>query len=169
MSVRIIKILLVASVAAWGLLDGIGNIVVYDTWVKIVAFVLALENTMIDGELSARAITNPVLPHIGYAFIYLSKITAGILCSVSAFKLWQARNETSEIFQDAKSHFYMGCGIVMFMLIFGFIVLKGTVFNTGLEPSEFTMAVYNFVTLYLAMLVATLIYVSLPEPKKQGN
>lgn len=165
MSLRLMKIFVVSAIAAWGLLDGIGNIIVYDTWVQIVGFVLRLEDELFNGELSPRAVTNPILPHIGYAFIYLSKITAGILCTKSALALWQARNESAEEFNSAKYWFYVGCGLVMFMLIFGFVVMKGAVFNTGLQPSAFTVMVFEFVTLFLAMLGASLIYVSIPEPK----
>lgn len=166
-NLRTMQIVIVASMAFWGIGDGLGNIVVYDTWVKIVAYVLTLEDTMIDGMPHPRAIHNEVLPHIGYAFIYLSKLTAGVLCTISAIKLWKARGATAAVFNEAKDKFYVGVGFILFMLIFGFISLKGGVFNTGAMPSDFTLMVFDFVTMFLAMCCAALLFVALPtdEPK----
>lgn|GEM_PF-2940755 len=161
-NLRTMQVVIVAAMASWGIMDGIGNLIVYDTWVKIVAFVLTLEETMVNGAPHPRAIYNPVLPHIGYAFIYLSKLTGGVLCVMGAVKMWKSRLEVAEVFNAAKEKFYMGIGFFLFMLIFGFVTLKGGMFNTGDMPSDFTLMVFDFVTLFLAMCGAATIFVSIP-------
>jgi len=55
-NLRTMQVVIVAAMASWGIMDGIGNLIVYDTWVKIVAFVLTLEETMVNGAPHPRAI-----------------------------------------------------------------------------------------------------------------
>jgi len=162
LNLRTMQVLIVISMAFWGIMDGIGNLIVYDTWVKIVAYVLSLEGLMVDGMPHPRAMTNPVLPHIGYAFIYLSKMIGGVFCVMAAIKMWKARSEVYSVFNAAKEKFYVGIGFFLFMLIFGFISLKGGMFNTGEMPSDFTLMVFDFVTMFLSMCAAATIFVYLP-------
>lgn len=160
------QVAIVASMAFWGIMDGIGNLIVYDTWVKIVAYVLTLEELMVNGEPHPRAIYNPVLPHLGYAFIYLSKMIGGVFCVMSGIAMWKARSEVYEVFNAAKEKFYIGIGFFLFMLIFGFISLKGGMFNTGEMPSDFTLMVFDFVTMFLAMCAAAVVFVAVPTQPK---
>lgn len=160
------QVVTVASLAFWALMDGVGNLVGYELWVKVVAFVMALEELMVNGEPHPRAILNPVLPHIAYAFIYVSKFSGGILCVMSGIQMWKLRHEVEEVYNAAKEKFFVGAGIIVFMLTFGFISMKGGLFNTGQMPSEFTLQVFDFVTMYLAMCGASILYVALPTQPK---
>ena len=162
MAVRIIKILLVASIAAWGLVNGVGNLLYYDYWLNIVGFVMSVEN--VESE-AARAITNPLLHSIGYAFIYLPKFATGIFCGWGAYDLWRARRATAEIFEKAKYRFYIGTGISIFMLIFGFLVMAGAFFNPGVMPSVFAQTFLSGVSVYLISIGVALLYVAIPEEK----
>lgn len=169
MSLRVMKILIVISIAAWGLVNGVGNIMFYGEWIDIVGYVLAIENVQYDGQPSGRAITSPIAAVIGYAFIYLPKFATGFLCALAAYRLWQTRNATAEIFDQAKYWFYVGCGISMFMLIFGFLVLAGGMFSTGGTPSELSQGFHSFVSVYMTSIGFALLFVALPEPGARDN
>lgn len=168
-NLRTMQIVIVASLAFWALMDGLGNLIVYDLWVNTVAYVLSLEELMVNGEPHPRAIYNPVLPHIAYSFIYLSKFSGGVLCVMSGIKMWKVRREVEKVFNAAKKKFFIGASIFVFMLTFGFISMKGGVFNTGQMPSEFTLQVFDFVTLYMAMCFAAMIYVALPASQSNRH
>lgn len=166
MALRIIKILLVLSIAAWALVNAVGNIMFYDEWVKIVAYVMAVENVQYDGHLSARAMNAPILHHIGYAFIYLPKLITGILCLLGAADLWKARRDVAIAFDRAKYRFYLGCGVSMFSLIFGFLVVAGAMFSPGGKPSELVQGFHSFVSVYMVSIGMALLFVAIPEPKE---
>ncbi|HSX86240.1 MAG TPA: DUF2165 family protein [Cellvibrio sp.] len=163
MTLRIMKILLVVSIAAWGFVNGVGNIMFYDQWIDVVGHVMAIENIEYDGQLSGRAITHPAFHTIGYAFIYLSKFATGIVCALGAYDLWRARRAAAVQFNKAKNRFYIGCGISMFMLIFGFLVLAGSFFSTGQAPSELAQGFHSFVSVYMVCIGFALLYVAIPD------
>jgi predicted small integral membrane protein len=162
MSLRIIKILLVVSIAAWALINAIGNLMFYNYWLNVVGLVMAVENVPSE---AGRAITSPLLHTIGYAFIYLPKFAAGIFCGWGAYDMWRVRNEPAEHFEKAKYRFYIGCGIAMIMLIFGFEVLAGAFFSPGGTPSELAKTFHSFVSVYLISIGVAFIFVATPEPK----
>lgn len=169
MSLRIIKILLVLSIAAWGLVNAVGNIMFYDEWITIVAHVMAVENVQYDGQPSNRAMNVPILHTIGYAFIYVPKLITGILCLVAAADLWKVRRESAIVFDRAKYRFYLGCGVSMFMLIFGFLVVAGAMFSPGGKPSELVQGFHSFVSVYMVSIGMALLFVAMPEPRENNN
>ncbi|HEY8940758.1 MAG TPA: DUF2165 family protein [Cellvibrio sp.] len=166
MALRIIKILLVFSIAAWALVNAVGNIMFYDEWIKIVAHVMAVENVQYDGHPSGRAMNSPVLHTIGYAFIYLPKFITGILCLIAVNALWKARRDTAINFEKAKYYFYVGCGVSIFSLIFGFLVVAGAMFSPGGKPSELVQGFHSFVSVYVVSIGMALLFVAIPEPKE---
>jgi len=66
---------------------------------------------------------------MGALMIMLSKVAAGIACSIGALKMWQARAGDAAGFDAAKKHALAGCGIAMIMLFGGFIVIGETWFE----------------------------------------
>jgi len=86
-------------------------------------------STFEGGAESWRATSNPVAIWMGALIIMLSKLSAGVLCSVGAVKMWQARAGDSEGFAGAKQTALAGCGIAMIMLFGGFIVIGETWFE----------------------------------------
>ena len=88
------------------------------------------------------------------------------MCVMSGIKMWKARREVEAVFNAAKEKFFIGAGLIIFMLIFGFITMKGGVFNTGQMPSEFTMQVFDFVTMFVAMCAVAMMYVAIPTEQK---
>lgn len=163
MALRLVKILLVFSIAAWALVNAVGNIMFYDDWLKVVAHVMSVENVQYDGQASGRAMNSPVLHTIGYAFIYIPKFITGILCLLAVGDMWKARNSLAPIFDRAKQRFYLGCGVSMFMLIFGFLVVAGGMFSPGGAPSELVQGFHSFVSVYLVAIGMALLLVAIPE------
>ena len=72
---------------------------------------------------SWKATTNPVVITIGALFIVLSKIVAGVLCLIGAWRMWGARAGEAAVYTRAKNMALAGCAVAVFMLFFGFIVI----------------------------------------------
>jgi predicted small integral membrane protein len=125
---RMTKILLIACVAVWCLLGAIGNVTDWDGTMGAVGAAASM-STFDGGAESWKATSNPVVIWMGALMIMLSKVAAGMLCSIGALKMWQARDGDAAGFSAAKATALAGCGIAMIMLFGGFIVIGETWFE----------------------------------------
>ena len=119
---RMLKILLVLTVAAWALLGGSMNILHWQETTGSVAAVTTMA-TFEGGADSWRATSNPVLILLGSLFITLSKLTGGVLCVLGALKMARARSGDAASFAAAKQLALAGCAVIVFMLFGGFVVI----------------------------------------------
>lgn len=122
---RIVKIALVVGVAAWGVLGALGNLIHWEGTTGAVAAVTSM-STFEPVAASVRATSNPVIIWAGALFIMLSKVVAGLLCFAGAWRMWQARASDAAAFSGAKTLALTGCGVAVFMLFTGFIVIAET-------------------------------------------
>lgn len=125
---RILKIMLVLTVAAWGFLGAFGNLI---DWEGTTGAVSAATSMSTFEETTARwkATTNPGIILAGALFIVLSKLIAAILCTAGALRMWGARRADSVAFHAAKGAALAGCAVAVFMLFGGFIVIAETWFE----------------------------------------
>ncbi len=122
---RIVKILLVLSVAVWGLLGAFGNL---SDWGGTMGAVTATTSmsTIEPGPYSWRATSNPALMFGVSAAITLTKLVIAALCLLGARKMWAARRQDAAAFAQAKTLAIAGCGAAMFLLFTGWIVFAET-------------------------------------------
>ena len=125
---RIIKIFLVLSVAAWGLVGAFGNIIDWSGTTGAVAAVTSM-STFEGGADDWRATTNPAVIIAGALFIMLSKTVAGLLCLAGAWRMLMARSGDAAGFAKAKTYALTGCAVAVFMLFGGFIVIAESWFE----------------------------------------
>lgn len=119
---RILKISLALSVALWGLLGALGNIINWSGTTGSVAAVTSM-STFAEGAWQWKATTNPAVVLAGALFITLSKIIAGLLCIAGSVRMWAARTGNAAAFAKAKTLALTGCAVAIFMLFCGFIVI----------------------------------------------
>ena len=125
---RILKIVLILSVAAWGILGAFGNLTDWNGAVKAVSAVTSMA-TIRGGAESWQATSSQPLIFIGAAFIPLLKIVCGILCLMGANHMWRARAGTAQEFQLAKSYALSGCAVAIILLFAGWIVIAAVWFE----------------------------------------
>lgn len=125
---RILKILLVISVAMWGLLGILGNIIDWSGTIGAVEAATSM-STFEGGSENWRATSNPVLIYAGVFFILLMKTAVTLLCSVGAWQMWMARTADNRAFALAKTYALAGCAAAMLMLFAGWIVIAETWFE----------------------------------------
>ena len=100
---RYAKIVMSLVLAAFCLLVAFDNITDYGTNYLFVQHVLSMDTTFPGNALMYRSITNPVLWQIAYALIIAAEGVTGILFLAGAIRLFQVRNATGAVFNEAKS------------------------------------------------------------------
>jgi len=84
---------------------------------------------------SSRATTNPLVILLGALFITVLKISIGVLCLVGAWQMWSARAADVTKFAQAKNYALTGCGVALFMLFAGWIVIAETWYELWRSPT----------------------------------
>ncbi len=119
---RIMKILLAASVALWGLLGAVGNLANWNATTGAVAAVTSM-STFPGGPERWQATTNPAIILAGALFILLAKIATGLLCAGGSWRMWTARRADEAAFAQSKTLALAGCAVAIFMLFVGFAII----------------------------------------------
>jgi predicted small integral membrane protein len=122
---RHIKILLAAMVAAFLLLGAFFNVIDWGGTTGAVAVTTSMA-TFEGREDAFQATTSPVLMWLGSLFILSLKIASGTICALGVLKMWKARKADAASFTTAKAMALSGCGLAIFMLFAGWIVIAET-------------------------------------------
>jgi predicted small integral membrane protein len=130
---RFSKILLICAVAAWGFLGAMHNLLDWPGTLGAVGAVTSMV-TVEGGPDKWQAVSSPVLAWLGALFICLSKLTAAILCTAGAISMSRARTGPALAFAQAKKMALAGCGVAMFMLFGGFVVIADGFFEVWNSP-----------------------------------
>ena len=122
------KIVLVVTVALWGLVGAHGNLTNWGETMGAVSAVTSMA-TFEGGAESWKATTNPAVIWLGALFIMLSKLAAGVLCSIGAWRMWQAQGGDAAGSATAKEFALAGCAVAVIMLFGSFIVIAESWFE----------------------------------------
>lgn len=128
MLLRSVKILLVLAVALWGIVGALLNVLHWDGTLASVTSATSM-STFEGGAEAWQATSNPMLMWLGAIFIAGSKFAAAALCLLGAGRMFAARAADAEAFTAAKELALAGCGIAVFMLFAGFIVVAESWFE----------------------------------------
>lgn len=158
---RLLKIVLVLSVAIWAFIGALGNI---SDWAGTTGAVTAATSmaTFETGANSWRATTNGAVVLGGALFIVILKLTSGALCLEGARRMWMARSANSGAFSSAKTYALSGCAVAMFMLFFGWIVIAETWFELWRSEAMLDPALGSAFR-YFGMIGIIALFVGMPE------
>lgn len=106
--IRIVKILFMLSIATWGVLGAIANLMAYPDGYYSVQFTFSMQGAANAPGLW-RAIENPLLIHLGFAVIWGSKLAGGLLASYGTLQMWSQRQATAKAFDEAKNLWAIRC------------------------------------------------------------
>lgn len=126
--IRMIKIALVLAVALWGVLGALHNILDWQGTLGAVAAATSM-STIEGGTDRWQATAMPVVVWIGALFIMLSKVVTALCCLWGSIQMWQARQRDAIQFNQAKEMALVGCGVALFMLFTGFVVVAESWFE----------------------------------------
>lgn len=130
---RIIKIVLVLSVAVWAFIGALGNIVDWGGTTGAVGAATSM-STFDPVPASGRATSNPAVILLGAIFIVTLKTLTGLLCAAGTWRMWTARAGDAAAFGQAKVLALTGCGVAVFMLFVGWIVIAETWYELWRSP-----------------------------------
>ncbi|MFT7286494.1 MAG: putative small integral membrane protein [Halieaceae bacterium] len=160
-SLRRMKILLVLMVALWGFVGALLNVTDWGRTLGAVGAATSMA-TFEGGAESWQATSNTAVIWMGALFILLSKLAAGLLCTLGGLKMWRARLEKSPQFSASKELALVGCAIAVAMLFGGFIVIAESWFELW-RSDLMRDPVLESAFRYAAMIALIAIFVSSPE------
>lgn len=120
--------LLVGAVALYGFLAMFHNAIDWQGTIDSVTAATSM-STFDGGADRWQAVSSPLLSWLGALFIAGSKLLGGVLCSVGLVRMWTARRADTDRFQRSKTFALAGCGVLVFMLFAGFVVVAETWFE----------------------------------------
>lgn len=160
--IRLIKILLIMAVALWGFVGALHNITDWQGTLGAVRAATSM-STFEGGAESWQATSMPLVVWLGALFIMLSKLAAGFLCGLGSLKMWQHRKGQISEFNVSKEMALTGCGVALFMLFTGFIVIAESWF--GLWQSDVMRApVLDSAFRYAGLIALIALFVGSREP-----
>ncbi len=159
--IRTVKIGLIASVALWGFIGALGNILDWSQALGAVAAVTSMA-TFEGGADSWQATTSPIIMWAGALFIMLSKLATGMMCAIGAARMWQSRGGGAADFAAAKAIALAGCGIAVIMLFGGFLVIAESWFELWRSEGLIRMALDDAFR-YAGIISLIAIFVAIPD------
>ncbi len=151
---RLAKIVMCVALGLFCLLVAFDNITDYTTNYLFVQNVLSMDTTFPGTELHYRAITNPTLWRLAYAMIIAAEAATGALFLIGAFRLWQVRDASGEIFNRAKAYAIAAALLAFLVWFFGFMVVGGEWFAMWQSQTwNGQEAAFRFYVTVLAVLI----------------
>lgn len=126
---RILKIVMIGSLAVFALLVTWNNLVDYDSNYQFVSHVLRMDTTFPGDQLLNRQVTSPALWQAAYAAIILGEGLAGLLLACAAIALFRQRRSDAARFNHAKRLAHAGAALAFLVWFFGFMVIGGEWFQ----------------------------------------
>lgn len=152
--------LLALAVALWGLLGGLGNFSNYNDGMRSVESVLSMETLPESALPDGPNEPSRLLVTLGYAFIWGLKLIGGAFCLVGAILMWKSRKSGVSDFADAKRWAISGCGVLIFMLFFGFSLVAIGPFKLYLSP---LVSAVELAALFVAQIGVVMLFLNQRE------
>jgi predicted small integral membrane protein len=157
---RIVKAIMVASLALFALLVAFDNLIDYNTNYAFVRHVVSMDTTFPDNGLLYRRITSPALWQAGYALIIAGEALTGIVLVVATIALARHLRSDPVRFNHAKRFMIIGAALGFLVWFFGFMIVGGEWFSMWQSPMwNGQQPAFRF---YMTIL-AVLIFVNQPD------
>ena len=160
LSIRLVKTVMVASLAMFALLVAYDNIVDYPTNYQFVRHVLAMDTTFPGNALIGRAITQPLAWTAAYWLIIATEALTGLLFALGTMRMLGALRERAPRFNASKQYAVLGAGLAFLLWFVGFMLIGGEWFAMWQSSSwNGQQAAFRF---YMTVL-AVIVFVSQPD------
>ena len=162
--IRILKIMLAAIVAFWGLVGAIGNFSSLGIAYEYVELVTSMSG-VIDPQDPAPPwrTSSPIVVSAGVLLIVLGKLGAFAFCSAGVVRMIKARHADQRSFANAKKWAVLGCGLAVAMLFGGFIVIGETMYLMWVSPDGEHAAAAAW--RYGGFIALVMIFIAQAEPE----
>ncbi len=158
--VRLAKIAMTASLAAFAFIVTYDNLIDYGTNYEFVKHVLSMDTTFPGNKLTGRAITDPTLWNFAYGGIIAAEGITFILLAIATIALFLSMRAPARAFHRSKAWLVAGVTAGFLVWFFGFMVVGGEYFSMWQSKSwNGQEAAFRF---YMTML-GVLIFVMQPD------
>ena len=123
--IRLTKVMVVATLAAYALIVTYDNIVDYDSNYEFVKHVLSMDTTFAGNALMGRAVTNPSVWTAAYGSIIAVEGLTALLLAIGALLLLIRIRAPATLFNNAKVWAAAGLAAGFGLWFFGFLVIAG--------------------------------------------
>ena len=161
--IRLAKVAMIASLAAYAFIVAYDNIVDYQSNYEFVKHVLSMDTTSHGNALMHRAISNESIWSLAYALIIAMEWSTALLLVVGALVLLSRLRAPAEVFNRSKVWAVAGLTVGFGLWFFGFMVIAGEYF--AMWQSKIWNgqdAAFRIATVILGVLVV----VSLPDGER---
>jgi predicted small integral membrane protein len=129
MTIRYLKILLVAFVGLQGFLYVAGNIANWSAGVGAIGYVLGMQEHTVYATHIFPPLTGTAWATLAFLVILAGEFLVGALSFKGALDLWNARNADAGAFNAAKTWAILGAGMSMVVWFGLFVVVGGALFQ----------------------------------------
>jgi predicted small integral membrane protein len=157
---RLVKVVMVASLALFALVVAFDNMVDYGSNYEFVRHTLSMDTTFPANALKWRAITQPAAWAIAYWLIILTEAAVGVLLGFAALRLATTLQANARLFNSAKKFAVLGVGLGFLLWFTGFMVVGGEWF--AMWQSRAWNGQQSAFQFYMTLL-AVLIFVNQPD------
>src|SRR5258708_7037592 len=126
---RLVKVVMVASLALFALVVAFDNMVDYGSNYEVVRHTLSMDTTFPANALKGRAITPPAAWAIAYGLIILTEAAVGVLLGFAALRLATTLQANARLFNSAKKFAVLGVGLGFLLWFTGFMLVGGEWFT----------------------------------------
>jgi predicted small integral membrane protein len=159
-TVRLAKLVMVASLAAFAFIVTFDNLTDYASNFEFVRHVLSMDTTFPNNTLLYRAITSPPAWHIAYIMIIAAEGMTCVLLGTGAAALFRHLRDDTAGFERAKRFTVIGVTLAFLVWFAGFIVVGGEWF--AMWQSKVWNGQESAFRFYLTAL-AVLLFVNQPD------
>jgi predicted small integral membrane protein len=155
MFLRLTKILLSASLAAFAFMVTYNNVVDYNANYEFVRHVLSMDTTYPSSPLRTRAITSPTLWHSAYIAIITTEGLTALAFTKGTYDLLRSLRAPAQRFQAAKRFAIIGAALAFLLWFAGFMIIGSEYFSMWQSATwNGREAAFRFyVTVLLVLLV----------------
>ncbi|NBB92357.1 MAG: DUF2165 family protein [Gammaproteobacteria bacterium] len=160
-SIRLLKVVLVACVGLQALFYGLQNIVNLEAAHAVVAAVLSMANHEYYPQHIGPPITLTILVWAALAIIILGELLAGLLCLKGCFDMLRHRRGTAVEFAAAREYALLGCGLAVAVWLGLFMAVGGAYFQ--MWQTELGLSSLEGAFMYAISSGIVLLFVNMPE------
>jgi len=125
--VRYAKIVLILAVAFYGVM-GVFNFIGFERGMEMVRTIISMSDVPA-GRVMPWSTDSTVVAVLGVLFIGGCKVAGGILCGLGAWRMWSARAESADVFNESKGFAVLGCAVLLVLFFGGFMYLAASFFG----------------------------------------
>lgn len=127
----------------------LGNVTDYNTNFQFVKHVLSMDTTFEGNTVMYRAITNPIIHHIGYVMIIIAEFIIALTALVGAVKLLKNAKAGGAKYEQSKNWALISLGLAISVWFFGFLAVGGEWFGMWMSTQWNGLATADRIVSYI--------------------